>query len=70
MRPSSARQTELILAGGLSVQNVAEAIQAVRPYGVDVSSSVESERGLKDPAKIHEFVRAVRAAAAKRESNP
>jgi phosphoribosylanthranilate isomerase len=57
----------VILAGGLSAQNVAEAIQAVRPFGVDVSTGVEEAPGVKDPAKIHDFVRAVRAAAARLE---
>src|ERR1700761_2913703 len=65
-----ARQTELILAGGLNAQNVDEAIHAVRPLGVDVSSGVESEPGVKDPVKIHEFVRAARAAAAQLEKEP
>jgi phosphoribosylanthranilate isomerase len=64
-----ARQTEVILAGGLSAQNVTEAIHAVRPFGVDVSSGVEDVPGVKDPAKIHEFVRAVRAAAASLEND-
>ncbi len=65
-----ARQTELILAGGLTAQNVAEAVQAVRPYGVDVSSGVEREHGVKDPAKIYEFVRTVREAAAQLDREP
>jgi phosphoribosylanthranilate isomerase len=52
----------MILAGGLSTQNVGEAISIVRPYGVDVSSAVESTPGTKDPKKIVEFLQAVRAA--------
>ncbi len=60
-----ARHTELILAGGLCMQNVAQAIEAVRPFGVDVSSGVEDGPGIKDPAKILEFVRTARAAAAR-----
>jgi phosphoribosylanthranilate isomerase len=58
-----ALRTQLILAGGLKPANVAAAIAAARPFGVDVSSGVEAEPGLKDPAKIHEFVRNARAAA-------
>src|SRR5580658_2430463 len=44
-----------------------EVILAVRPFGVDVSTGVEEAPGVKDPAKIHDFVRAVRAAAARLE---
>lgn len=55
-----ARRTELVLAGGLNPVNVAAAIAAVQPFGVDVSSGVESRPGHKDPAAIARFVRAVR----------
>jgi phosphoribosylanthranilate isomerase len=49
----------IVLAGGLHAGNVAEAIEQVRPYGVDVSSGVESSPGIKCPEKLKEFVRGV-----------
>lgn len=52
----------LVLAGGLTPENVGAAIATVRPYGVDVSSGVESRRGVKDPGRIAAFMAAVREA--------
>lgn len=57
-----ARQSRLVLAGGLNATNVGDAIRAVHPFGVDVSSGVERERGVKCPERIKEFVMAVRVA--------
>ncbi|MGF1656870.1 MAG: N-(5'-phosphoribosyl)anthranilate isomerase [Verrucomicrobiales bacterium] len=50
----------VILAGGLTSENVGEAIDLVRPFAVDVAGGVESEPGCKDAAKMHAFVAAVR----------
>ena len=57
-----ARRGELILAGGLTPDNVTAAINEVRPYGVDVSTGVESRPGIKSTEKIASFVRRARAA--------
>lgn len=62
-RDVAAREHRLILAGGLTPENVAQAIHAVGPYGVDTSSGVETAPGVKSAALMKAFVQAARDAA-------
>ena len=60
----SANAHRVVLSGGLNAHNVGEAIARLHPCAVDVSSGVESSRGIKDPVLMTEFIKAVRAADA------
>ena len=53
---------KLILSGGLSIENVVEAIRRIHPYGVDVCTGVETRPGIKDHAKLKEFILAAKGA--------
>lgn len=61
MAADLAQRYPLMLAGGLTPQNAARAVEQVRPWGLDVASGVELSPGRKDHAAVHEFIRAARS---------
>jgi phosphoribosylanthranilate isomerase len=56
------RRVPVVLSGGLTPENVGDAVAAVQPFAVDTASGTEAEPGRKDPAKLEAFFRAVAAA--------
>lgn len=67
---SSAPHMRLIVAGGLTPENVSRAVSALNPWGVDVASGVEAAAGVKDPRKVERFIAAARKVGAANTAAP